>query len=106
MCTLVAQRTGAVAEAAERGLSEPLLAEFLLNGHSGEQVIALTYCDLTTGPHGERLSPQQRQLLAQCHEVSAALTGHRGALAGRGLHRAGRSDPGADPAGLRPGTAR
>jgi hypothetical protein len=95
VCALVAHHSGAVAEAAERGLSEPLLAEFPLHGH-GEQIIALTYCDFTTGPRGERLSPQERiaeilsryepgsavhravqasapQLLDQCREVTAAL---------------------------------
>jgi hypothetical protein len=96
VCALVAHHSGAVAEAAERGLSDPLLAEFPLNGHSGEQVIAVTYCDFTTGPSGERLSPEERiteilsryepdsavhravqasapRLLGQCHEVTAAL---------------------------------
>ena len=96
VCALVAHHSGAVAEAAERGLSEALLAEFPLHGHSGEQVIAITYCDFTTGPRGERVSPAQRiaeilsryepgsavhravqvsapQLLAQCREVTAAL---------------------------------
>jgi HD domain len=100
VCTLVAHHSGAVTEAAERGLSEPLLAEFPLHGHWGEQVIALTYCDFTTGPRGERLSPEQRiteilsryepdnpvhramqasapRLLDQCHEITAALTASR-----------------------------
>jgi hypothetical protein len=90
--------------APERGLSEPLLAEFPLHGHSGEQVIAVTYCDFTTGPRGERLSPEERiaeilsryepgsavhravqasapQLLDQCREVTAALTISRGTRA-------------------------
>jgi HD domain len=96
VCVLVAHHTGAVAEAAERGLSEPLLAEFPLDGRLGEQVIAVTYCDLTTGPRGERLSAEERiaeilsryepdspvyravqasapWLLGQCREVRAAL---------------------------------
>jgi hypothetical protein len=96
VCALVAHHSGAVAEAAERGLSEPLLAEFPLTGHSGEQVIAITYCDFTTGPRGERLSPEERiaeilsryepgspvhravqtsapHLLGKCREVTAAL---------------------------------
>ena len=65
-------------------------------GTSGEQVIAVTYCDFTTGPRGERLSPEERiaeilsryepgspvhravqisapHLLGQCREVTAAL---------------------------------
>ena len=96
VCALVAHHSGAVVEAAERGLSEPLLVEFPLNGHFGEQIIAITYCDFTTGPHGERLSPEERiteilsrygpdspvhravqtsapHLLDQCREVTAAL---------------------------------
>ncbi len=100
VCVLVAHHSGAVAEATERGLSEALLAEFPLHGHLGEQVIAITYCDFTTGPRGERLSPQERiaeilsryepdsavhravqastpQLLAQCREVTTALTASR-----------------------------
>ena len=101
VCALVAHHSGAVVEAAERGLSEALLAEFPLDGHWGEQVIAITYCDFTTGPRGERVSPAQRiaeilsryepgsavhravqasapQLLDQCREVTAALTVCRG----------------------------
>lgn len=92
----MAHHSGALAEAAERGLSEPLLAEFPLNGHSDEQVVAITYCDFTTGPGGERLSPEQRvaeilsrygpdspvyravqasapHLLDQCREITAEL---------------------------------
>jgi hypothetical protein len=96
LCALIAHHSGAVAEATERGLSEALLVEFPLNGHSGEQVIAVTYCDFTTGPRGERLSPEERiteilsryepdspvhravqasapHLLEQCRDVTAAL---------------------------------
>jgi hypothetical protein len=95
VCTLVAHHSGALAEAAERGLREPLLAEFPLDADSGE-LVALTYCDFTTGPGGERLSPEERvaeilsryepdspvhravqtsapSLLDQCREVTAAL---------------------------------
>lgn len=96
VCALVAHHSGAMAEAAERGLSEPLLAEFPVDDASGEQVIALTYCDFTTGPGGERLSPEERvaeilsrygpdslvhravqasapHLLDQCREITAEL---------------------------------
>jgi hypothetical protein len=96
VCRLVAYHSGAVAEAAERGLSELLLAEFPLDSNADEQVIAVTYCDFTTGPRGERLSPEERiaeilsryepgspvhravqtsapRLLGQCLEVTAAL---------------------------------
>jgi HD domain len=101
VCVLVAHHTGAVVEAAERGLSGPLLAEFPLNGRWSEQVIAVTYCDLTTGPRGERLRPQERiaevlsryepdspvhramqqsapKFLDQCREVTAALRAREG----------------------------
>jgi len=96
VCALVAHHSGAVAEAAERGLSESLLAEFPLGGDLGGHLVALTYCDFTTGPHGERLPPEERvaeilsryepgdpvyravqksarSLLDQCHGVTAAL---------------------------------
>lgn len=102
VCALVAHHSGAVAEATERGLRQILLAEFPLDGHSSEQVIAITYCDFTTGPHGERVSPEERiaeilsryepdsavhravqasapQLLDQCREVTVALAVRRGA---------------------------
>ena len=101
VCALVAHHSGAVAEAAERGLSEPLLAEFPLNGHSDAQVIAITYCDFTTGPGGERLLPEERvaeilsrygpdssvhravqasapHLLDQCREITAELRAREG----------------------------
>ena len=64
VCALVAHHSGAVVEAAERDLSEPLLVEFPLNGHFGEQIIAITYCDFTTGPRGER------RLLITCERKS------------------------------------
>jgi hypothetical protein len=96
VCALVAHHSGAVVEAAERGLSEALLVEFPLNNRSGDQVIAITYCDFTTGPRGERLSPEERiteilsryepdspvhravqtsapRLLGQCREMTTAL---------------------------------
>ncbi len=95
VCALVAHHSGAVAEAAERSLKEPLLAEFPLDSDSGE-LVALTYCDFTTGPGGERLSPEERvaeilsryqpgspvhravqtsapALLDQCREITAEL---------------------------------
>lgn len=94
VCALVAHHSGALVEAAERGLSQPLLAEFPLDADWGE-LVALTYCDFTTGPGGERLSPEERvaeilsryepgspvhravqtsapSLLDQCREVTAA----------------------------------
>lgn len=58
LCRLVANHTGALIEAEERGLAEQLTAEFpaadpLLSN-------ALTFCDLTTGPDGRPLSVEQR----------------------------------------------
>lgn len=96
VCALVAHHSGAAVEAAERGLDDVLLAEFPLPDASDEQVVALTYCDFTTGPSGERLAPEERiteilsryepdspvhravqasapHLLDQCREVTAAL---------------------------------
>ncbi|MGH8950744.1 MAG: HD domain-containing protein [Acidimicrobiia bacterium] len=96
VCVLVAHHSGAMAEAAERGLSEPLLAEFPLDGDVDEELVALTYCDFTTGPGGERVSPEERvaeilsrygpdspvhravqasapHLLDQCREITAEL---------------------------------
>jgi hypothetical protein len=98
MCTLVAHHSGALIEAAERGLSNELLTEFPLPDALDEQVVALTYCDFTTGPGGERVTPEDRiteilsryepdspvhravqtsapRLLDQCREVTAALRG-------------------------------
>lgn len=96
VCVLVAHHSGAVTEAVERGLSEPLLAEFPLDSDSDKDVMAITYCDFTTGPAGERLSPEERvteilsrygpdspvhravqasapHLLDQCREITAEL---------------------------------
>lgn len=60
VCVLVAHHSGAMTEAVERGLSGSLLAEFPLDGDLDEDVVAITYCDFTTGPGGERLSPEER----------------------------------------------
>lgn len=56
---LVAHHTGARHEARLRGLQEAL-AEF----EDEESLVTMTlaYCDLTTGPSGERLTPEQRLL--------------------------------------------
>lgn len=56
---LVAHHTRAVHEARLRGLEEAL-TEF---DDEGSLVsAALAYCDLTTGPNGERMTPEQRLL--------------------------------------------
>ncbi len=58
LCRLVANHTGALIEAEERGLAGALVTEFppaslLLSD-------ALTYCDMTTGPDGQPLSVDER----------------------------------------------
>lgn len=56
---LVAHHTGARHEARLRGLHEAL-AEF--EDEDSLVTVALAYCDLTTGPDGERMTPEQRLL--------------------------------------------
>jgi hypothetical protein len=58
LCRLVAHHSCAATEAAQRGLDRALLREFAPVG--GELADALTYCDMTTGPDGQRLSVEQR----------------------------------------------
>lgn len=55
---LVAHHSCALIEADERGLRDELQAEFPVE-HS-DTVDALWYCDMTTGPDGERLSAHDR----------------------------------------------
>ena len=54
LCSLVAHHSFALVEAAERGLAEVLAAEFPLPPEL--LLAALTYCDLTTSPDGDRVS--------------------------------------------------
>jgi HD domain len=58
LCRLVANHTGALIEADERGLAESLASEF----PATEPLLshALTFCDLTTGPDGRLLSVDER----------------------------------------------
>jgi HD superfamily phosphodiesterase len=58
LCRLVAHHSCAVIEAAHRRLDGVLLREFAPVG--GELADALIYCDLTTGPDGQRMSVEQR----------------------------------------------
>jgi HD superfamily phosphodiesterase len=58
LCRLVAHHSCAVIEAAQRGLDRVLLREFA--PVDGELADSLTYCDMTTGPDGQRLSVEQR----------------------------------------------
>jgi len=58
LCSLVAHHSGAMTEAAERGLDGELAWEFR-PARSG-LADALTYCDMTTSPDGCRLPVEQR----------------------------------------------
>ena len=58
LCGLVAHHSCAVIEAEMRGLAEDLLTEFPREESTVSD--ALTYCDLTTGPDGQRLTVEER----------------------------------------------
>jgi hypothetical protein len=58
LCRLVANHTGALIEAEERGLAGVLTAEF--RPASPFLSDALTFCDMTTGPDGHLLSVDER----------------------------------------------
>jgi putative nucleotidyltransferase with HDIG domain len=56
--SLVAFHTGATVEAELRGLLEPLMAEFVQP--APDRLAVITYCDLTAGPGGQRVSVDER----------------------------------------------
>lgn len=58
LCRLVAHHSCAIIEAGERGLARQLAREFKPAPH--DLADALTYCDMTTGPDGQRMSIEQR----------------------------------------------
>ena len=58
--TLVAHHTCALVEARERGLADMLAAEFPIGDVDPFAVVALTYCDMTTGPDGQRVHVNER----------------------------------------------
>ena len=58
LCRLVAHHTCAQIEATERGLGAALAAEFAIE--TERLTDALTYCDATTSPDGERLHVDDR----------------------------------------------
>jgi len=58
LCRLVANHTGALIEAEERGLARALKTEFPPVGRFLSD--ALTCCDMTTGPDGQFLSVDER----------------------------------------------
>ena len=58
LCRLVAYHSCAINEAAERGLARDLTAEF--RPARRDLADALTYCDMTTSPDGDRMPIAQR----------------------------------------------
>jgi putative nucleotidyltransferase with HDIG domain len=58
LCRLVANHTGAWAEASSRGLTDLLAGEF--PAEESPLADALTYADITTGPAGQQLSAEER----------------------------------------------
>lgn len=77
LCRLVAHHSSAIIEAAEHGLDEELVREFRPARRDLED--ALIYCDMTTGPTGQRMSVEQRltEIRARYgagHHVSRAIT--------------------------------
>jgi predicted hydrolase (HD superfamily) len=58
--TLVAHHTCALIEAQERGLDATLAAEFPVDDVDPFAVAALTYCDMTTDPDGQRVDVEER----------------------------------------------
>ena len=77
--TLVAHHTCAVVEAEERGLEPVLAAEFPVGEVEPFAVAALTYCDVTTGPDGQRVDVEERitEILARYpadHVVHRSIT--------------------------------
>lgn len=71
--TLVAHHSGAMVEAAERGLAGPLAAEFPLGPDPVPRLLAaVTYCDLSTTPDGTATTPEERlEVLARYPPDSA-----------------------------------
>lgn len=58
--TLVAHHTRALVEAEERGLAEELAGEFPVDAVDPFTLAALTYCDMTTAPDGQRVGVDER----------------------------------------------
>jgi HD domain-containing protein len=97
VCRLVAHHSCAAMEAAERGLAADLFREFKPGPRGLSD--ALIYCDMTTGPQGQRMSVDQRlaeirQRYGPEHTVSRALARSAPELtaaAGRVLRRLSKS---------------
>ena len=58
ICRLVAHHSFALNEAVRRGVGDDLASEF--PAPPGDLADAITYCDMTTGPDGQRLTVGQR----------------------------------------------
>src|ERR1022692_793183 len=85
LCRLVAHHSCAISEAAERGLARELAAEF--RPARRDLADALTFCDMTTSPDGQRLPVGQRlaEIRARYgpdHLVNRAITRSAPELAG------------------------
>ncbi len=77
LCRLVAHHSFALNEAVRRGLGDDLADEF--PAPPDELADTITYCDMTTGPDGHRLTVDERlaEILARYgpdHTVSHAIT--------------------------------
>jgi putative nucleotidyltransferase with HDIG domain len=112
LCRLVAHHSCAINEAAERGLARDLLAEFRPAGR--DLADALTYCDMTTSPDGQRL-PVAWRLAEICARygpgdlVTRAITRSAPELAGavaRVSRRQAASAPARAPVVVRPARLR
>jgi hypothetical protein len=61
LCLLVANHTGALVEAGERGLGDQLVGEFPVGEEPDPLLVsAITYCDLSVGPSGEPTTAEAR----------------------------------------------
>lgn len=79
VCRLVAYHSESTFEAAERGLAQELAREFELPPPNLAD--AMTYCDMTTGPDGQRMPVLDRLDDIQCRYESADPVGRAISLA-------------------------
>ncbi len=85
LCRLVAHHSFALNEAVRRGLGDDLVGEF--PPPPGDLADAITYCDMTTGPDGQRLTVEQRlaEILDRYgpgHLVTSSITASAGQITG------------------------
>jgi hypothetical protein len=96
LCGLVAHHSCALIEAGERGLATQLSADF--EPAFSDLTDALIYCDMTTGPDGQRMHAGQRlaEIRARYgpdHPVSRALARSAPLLTGAVARITGKLDP-------------